>query len=992
MKRVLKVGIIAMGSLVTFAIVAVVLACWLVVTPAKLTGIVNKLADRYLDCEMSVGEIDLTLFSTFPEVSLQLSEVVLVNPIEGTVNDTVAAIQHCEAVLDVNALINDYTVVLKRLQLDGGWANLYTNANGEANYMVFPVDTLGDEETDTTAFEIPGVDIKEIDVRNIHVSYCDALVGQKAEVEGLSMCVNGYMLGNQLQATVNASLRKIFVAMNADSEMSAHVEDVTLAMSGNLQGNDATADVNMAVGSIKALMPDMEAYVEKLQWDLNGVGKKGEWTGSMVLTTQPVVAVVEGETSMNSTLSSVHFSADARWLGEDIVVSPTLLLPGLTVEMDGERMLDNANVQLKAKLYTDTLFNSVSLSEGLLALNEHEISLGGGVEMPDTSTINADINFETNHCDITRLLALVPQGYRCLLDGIDVSGGVLLKGTGRGSLINGEARIGGADAMLSLDAIDLLYNDSIALQSSSANVSVVYDGKKDKMTGRLSSDALHLAMTGMADARLKEVDGTFIVQQAMCIAEGVVDAKACISAAELVATMDTLGLYTQNAILDVALDIDKEESPLFDVSLCVDSMHTAMGGQLAASTGKFNINGRAVYDEAGENMLSQWNPQLAVDVLTGDVASPMLAVPVTIPHIQFDYAGGHFTINDSRIVLGNSDFGLRGDVHNIDSFIDKTGLLKAELDFWSSYTDVTQLMDLVSGLGASDTTTEETAEVDDVAAEDEPFMVPLGVDVKLNTNIHTVNVNGFDFDDIGGQLLVKDGVLVLEEMGFTSDAARMQLTAMYKSPRKNHLFVGFDFHLLDIEIDELIHMIPDVDSIVPMLKAFDGEAEFHFAGETYLKSNYDIKLSTLRAAAAIEGKNLVVMDNETFAQISKYLLFEKETKNVVDSVSVELTVFKDEVDLYPFLISMDDYKAVIGGRHNINENFDFNYHISLTSPLRLGLDVGGTLEDMKFKLVGCKYAQLYNPQKQNAVQARTLQLKKIISDSLKDNVKPQDKK
>ena len=151
-------------------------------------------------------------------------------------------------------------------------------------------------------------------------------------------------------------------------------------------------------------------------------------------------------------------------------------------------------------------------------------------------------------------------------------------------------------------------------------------------------------------------------------------------------------------------------------------------------------------------------------------------------------------------------------------------------------------------------------------------------------------------------------------------------------------------------------------------------------------------MSTLRAAAAIEGKDLVVMDNETFEQISKYLLFEKKTKNVVDSISVELTVFKDEVDLYPFLVSMDDYKAVIGGRHNINEDFDFNYHISLTSPLRLGLDIGGTLEDMKFKLAGCKYAQMYNPQKQNAVQARTLQLKKIISDSLKDNVKPQPAK
>jgi hypothetical protein len=55
----------------------------------------------------------------------------------------------------------------------------------------------------------------------------------------------------------------------------------------------------------------------------------------------------------------------------------------------------------------------------------------------------------------------------------------------------------------------------------------------------------------------------------------------------------------------------------------------------------------------------------------------------------------------------------------------------------------------------------------------------------------------------------------------------------------------------------------------------------------------------------------------------------------------------------------------------------------------LGLDINGTLDDMHFKPVACKYAHLFNPEKQNVVQERTLQLKKIISESLKDNVKEQ---
>jgi hypothetical protein len=216
----------------------------------------------------------------------------------------------------------------------------------------------------------------------------------------------------------------------------------------------------------------------------------------------------------------------------------------------------------------------------------------------------------------------------------------------------------------------------------------------------------------------------------------------------------------------------------------------------------------------------------------------------------------------------------------------------------------------------------------------------------------------------------------------------MQLTGIYRSERRNHLFAGLDFHLLNIDIAKLIDLVPAVDTIVPMLKSFAGQAQFHIAAETYLRADYSPKMSTLRAAAAIEGKDLVLLDSETFSTIAKYMMFNKKTENIVDSIAVEMTVFRNEVDLYPFLISMDKWQAVLSGRHNLDNSF--NYHISLTDcplPVRLGLDVKGTFDNLKFDLVPCKYKALYKPEKQGATEKQTLALKKIISDSLKDNVK-----
>lgn len=997
MKRWIKAGIITLSSLLSLIVVVVGVACYLVFTPARLTAIVNKAASQYLTCEMEVGKIDLTLFSSFPNVTLLLSDVALVNPTDGAPSDTVAAIAECDAVLDIKELLGENAIVLRRLCLKGGEVNLYIPADGKPNFMVFATDSVADEDTVSTAFELPYLDIQEITVNDVNVTYRDDMAGQYAAVKDFDLTLAAQLKGQQLQGVLTSSLQQVAINMEGESLITATMDGVALQLNGDL--NDANGNVggSLTIEGISALAAGVEANVDDMEWLIDGTINDKCLTASTTLTTQPVVMAVAGEDPISAMLGNAQVQAEVKADEEHISLIPQLMVNGLNVVLGEEQLLSQATIKLHAPLWADTALQIIDLTKAEISLNEYVVGLDGRINLQDTATMDADLQFKSNHWDIPSLLALVPDSYRHLLDGIQIKGGTALQGRIRGGMQQGEVALSGAEATLALDDIDLLYNDSIALQSRSATLALTYQGDNDNASGSIKATNLDVEMTGLAEAQLCDVEGDFVLRRALRMADGYIDAQAQIAMAEFTASMDTMGLYTRRPVIDLAMKAAGAAStPLYNLALRCDTLHAAMGGLATASTGALALGAHAAYDAAATDLLAQWNPHANIDLQTGHIATTMLPLPIDVPHIEFDYDEGRFTINDSRILLGNSDFALRGDVYNIDSFLNETGLLKAELDFTSSFTDVTQLMDLVSGLGSTDTV-EVAAEEEAVtpAGEGDPFMVPLGFDVRLNTDILTANVNGFKFDNIGGHVTVKDGVLVLEEMGFTSDAARMQLTAMYKSPRKDHLFVGFDFHLLDIEIDQLIHMIPDVDSIVPMLSAFDGEAQFHLAAETYLRSNYDLKMSTLRAAGAIEGKDLAIRDNETFTQIAQMLQFNKNPENLVDSISVELSVFRDKVTLYPFLIAMDNYKAVIGGRHNIDSDLSFNYHISLTDcplPVRLGLDVSGTLDDMSFKLAPCKYVHLYHPEKQNVVQERTLQLKQLISDSLKDNVKPQERK
>ncbi|MBP5589037.1 MAG: hypothetical protein J6X26_00695, partial [Bacteroidales bacterium] len=440
---------------------------------------------------------------------------------------------------------------------------------------------------------------------------------------------------------------------------------------------------------------------------------------------------------------------------------------------------------------------------------------------------------------------------------------------------------------------------------------------------------------------------------------------------------DTISINLSNPIISLSLDGTPQDKGqiLASINYNGSSVNATVGENITFNSSDIILNAQVSQDSLKNNVLSQWNPNISANIVDGYLSIPALPDFTRIPLISFELNDDILRINESNFVLGKSDFRLVGEIDNLAAYLeDNNSLLSGELDFTSQYTDVNYFMDLVNGFGVDVEITDSLENIETVPVtadndnEPNPFMVPMGVDFVLNTNIETALVNDEELHDLGGKIYVKDGTLVLEEVGFISEATRLQLTALYKSPRKNHLFLGLDYHMLDINIDKLIEMIPDVDSILPMLKFFAGTGEFHLAAETYLTGNYDLKKSTLRGACSMMFNDVVVLDNQTFEKIRRISQMGKKTENKIDSLNAEITVFREEVDVYPLMVSMGRYQAILGGRHNLD--MSYKYHISLTEsplPFRLGINVFTKPKGLRVRLARCQYSPTYRPEKQYVV-------------------------
>jgi len=465
------------------------------------------------------------------------------------------------------------------------------------------------------------------------------------------------------------------------------------------------------------------------------------------------------------------------------------------------------------------------------------------------------------------------------------------------------------------------------------------------------------------------------------------DVKCAFRIGALNAGMDSLNVDVQNPIGNILIAPQKKQPKQPDISVGYFSNRIKAGyGGYLTTIEKLALDVEVENDPAQKDFVLQWTPKGFINMEKGRINIPSSSYPVEISAIRMDFEPEMFAIEHANMVMGASDFTLSGRLNNVSSYFRGDSLLRGEFDFISGTTDILQIMNITSGIGY------DTAEKE-AAAESGPYLVPKGMDILLHTDIGYASYgDATNASRIKGDVQVHDGMLVFHDVAFSSPAGETRITARYHTTmpgqRRNHLFLGLILNLYDVEIGALLRMIPSIDSIMPMLRSFGGRGDFHFAGQVWVDSMYNVKPSTIRGGASISGADMVLMDSEMFSAIAKTLRFNKKTENKVDSLSAEFTIFRDEIDVYPFLIAMDKYKVVVSGQHNLD--MSFNYNISVVQsplPFRLAVNVAGTTDDWKARPGKSKYPDFYRPSSRRIVENQQMELRKMIRDGLKGQSK-----
>ena len=416
---------------------------------------------------------------------------------------------------------------------------------------------------------------------------------------------------------------------------------------------------------------------------------------------------------------------------------------------------------------------------------------------------------------------------------------------------------------------------------------------------------------------------------------------------------DSIKLYSARAKAQAALGPQEVDvtKPAIDFSLRADSLFfSAAGTRMAMNVAGIKMKADKLND-------SLWMPKGIVGFNRLRFRTPEFGLPIRMSKTAVTVDGPKITLKNASVRIGRSNMTATGDMMGVYRAMTKGEKLTAHLSLRSDLIDCNQLINSLSF-------PEDTTEVltDSVPSEMKLFVIPRNIDFELQTDLKKVIFEKMLFENVHGAVDIKNQAIHLEDLSIRALDADMKAVMVYKAGSPRGGYAGFDFKIRNINIAKLVDFVPALDTIVPMLRSFKGRVMFDVAADARLDSAMNIRIPTLRSSIHIKGDSLVLMDGETFAEISKMLMFKNKKENVFDSISVNVTVHDGNVTVYPFLVEIDRYKAAVGGEQGLDMNF--NYHISILKsplPFKAGVNISGNLDKMKFRIGKAKYKDAVTP-------------------------------
>ena len=952
-KKTLKISGITLGTVFLVLLVAIAFVINFIVTPKKLTPVVLDAANQTLNAHLDMESVELTFFSTFPQFGLKVKNGSLVskalNDSSWCKIDSLLSFKECVLTVNPIAYLTENRIVVHNLSLEEVAVYAYRNKTGKANWEVTraSVDTIP-ADTASTDFN------SEIDIRNIELKHAN-LVFDDRNTDIYSRIDDANL---KLRLSLTKGISTLGLKFDNKNILFWQQGELLVNKIATSLRTDIMVDRQTAVWKLK----DTEFDVNGIRLDVNGAFRRDTVAKTIGMDLEYGLHAPSMETVLRMIPKSYVKDTKVSAKGEVTVsgrvrgVYGDKKLPAVSLKIG----IKEASAQYKGLPYgIDEVTADFDAYVDLMRHQPSYLNLkifhfkGAHTEVLADAKVDdllddPLITFHTKSTvDLDALAKTFPLQESVTITGkLDADMGMKCRLSALKKQDIGRMKLGGKLELKDFELkdtakdFDFLGNATFRFRDNET-LQAQMDVRKLVLRSRFLSSDIERLVANVSSTNPQDTNR-------------IVSLQCDMEVSKLRASMgDSIKLYSARAKAQAALGPQEMDvtKPAIDFSLRADSLFfSAAGTRMAMNVAGIKMKADKLND-------SLWMPKGIVGFNRLRFRTPEFGLPIRMSKTAVTVDGPKITLKNASVRIGRSNMTATGDMMGVYRAMTKGEKLTAHLSLTSDLIDCNQLINSLSF-------PEDTTEVltDSVPSEMKLFVIPRNIDFELQTDLKKVIFEKMLFENVHGAVDIKNQAIHLEDLSMRALDADMKAVMVYKAGSPRGGYAGFDFKIRNINIAKLVDFVPALDTIVPMLRSFKGRVMFDVAADARLDSAMNIRIPTLRSAIHIKGDSLVLMDGETFAEISKMLMFKNKKENVFDSISVNVTVHDGNVTVYPFLVEIDRYKAAVGGEQGLDMNF--NYHISILKsplPFKAGVNISGNLDKMKFRIGKAKYKDAVTP-------------------------------
>jgi len=557
----------------------------------------------------------------------------------------------------------------------------------------------------------------------------------------------------------------------------------------------------------------------------------------------------------------------------------TMNIEGVDMAWGGIEYLNDATVSSRIDIGADLQDNTFQINDNFLAINALKLIFDGSVQLDETGILT-DLVIGTDDTDLKSVLSLVPSIFLKGFEELYTEGSFSISGNIKG-------RYSSADSLLPDVMLELLIKDGyisypeLPEKISDINLSslIEVDGSDlDKTIIDLMNFHFELADNPFdMDLRLSTPISDPNVEAEL---KGRIDLEAL--AGSIPVNVERL-----KGIIDIGLGLRGKMSMIEKNDF--DSFY---------ASGDLEIT--------GFELIRQGVPPFEIEVADFSFAPQFL----NMQQLSMDIAGNNLNMS--------------GQLENYLPFIFKNETVRGKLELYSNYIDLDTILTYLPA---------DTLGVKDDTLAIPTIRIPENIDFEFVSVIDSLTYLPLRAYDIRGNIIMRDGVLLVSNTGLLTLGGDLILNAEYDSNDTINPRLKADLSIEGLGIKQSFNTFNTVRKLAPVAEGMNGYISMVFDFSAILGEGMIPIVESMDGSGNLITDEIQLLSSPIYDKFNSVMKLGDNYSNTFKDVDVNFEIKGGRVYVKPFDTRLGNMKVNISGDHGLDQSINYMMKLEIPSSM-----------------------------------------------------------